>query len=229
MKYKLIIFDLDDTLIDYTSSEMNAIKNICNTFGINNADCYRIYRESSRIARTKYPNLDHENLSRFRMERIGIFLSLNKRNDISSQQFLDLYIDEMSNGILFDDVVPCLKSLKDRCTIVVGTNGDNKTRLNKLKTAGISEYFSEVYTSEMLKCSKPSPDFFLKIIKEYPFNLDEILVVGDDYEKDFVGARHTGIDCCLIKRGLKEGFNTRIKPQYLISTLSELLPIIENN
>lgn len=227
--YKLLIFDLDNTLIDYTTTERLAIEIICQKFGITTKDNYQLYRESNRIAHETYPNITHENLMDFRRKRAEIFLqSLNCFDAVSVDCFLSLYLSEMSKGIIFDDVVACLERLKDRCVLVVGTNGDNVTRCNKIKSANLTEYFPWVFTSEMLNCSKPQKEFFLKIIEQFPYGPESVLAIGDDLKKDYICAKETGIDFCFINRNAI-GLDESVKPKYVIHSLAELEHIVNAN
>ncbi|MCH5142267.1 MAG: HAD family hydrolase [Clostridiales bacterium] len=227
--YKLLIFDLDNTLIDYSTTERLAIENICQKLCIATKDCYRLYRDSNRLAREIYPNITHEKLLDFRKKRAEYFLQSVSCSDTASVDcFLALYLAEMSKGIVFDDVIECLERLKGQCVMVIGTNGDNVTRYNKVKSANLTEYFPWVFTSEMLNCSKPQKEFFLKIIEQFPYDVESVLAIGDDLKNDYICAKDAGIDFCFINRKRIE-LNKNVKPQYVIYSLAELEHIVNAN
>ncbi len=227
--YKLLIFDLDNTLIDYSTTERLAIENICQKLGVATKYNYRLYRDSNRLAREIYPNITHENLTNFRKKRAEIFLQSASCSDaVTVDSFLALYLAEMSKGIVFDDVIECLERLKDQCVLVIGTNGDNVTRYNKIRSANLTEYFPWVFTSEMLNCSKPQKEFFLKIIDQLQYDLESVLAIGDDLKNDYICAKEAGIDFCFINRNIIE-LDRNVKPKYVIHSLSELERIVNAN
>lgn len=227
--YKLLIFDLDNTLIDYSKTERLAIDNVCQKLGIATENNYRLYKDSNRLAREIYPNITHENLSDFRKKRAEIFLqSAGCFDTVTVDCFLALYLADMGNGIVFDDVIECLERLKGKCTLVIGTNGDNVTRHNKIRSANLTKYFSRVFTSEMLNCSKPQKEFFLKIIEQFPYGPESVLAIGDDLKNDYICAKEAGIDFCFINRNIME-LDKNVKPQYVIYSLAELERIVNAN
>ena len=204
--YKLLIFDLDNTLIDYSKTERLAIDNVCQKLGIATENNYRLYKDSNRLAREIYPNITHENLSDFRKKRAEIFLqSAGCFDTVTVDCFLALYLAEMGNGIVFDDVIECLERLKGKCTLVIGTNGDNVTQHNK-----------------------PQKEFFLKIIEQFPYGPESVLAIGDDLKNDYICAKEAGIDFCFINRNIME-LDKNVKPQYVIYSLAELERIVNAN
>ena len=59
----------------------------------------------------------------------------------------------------------------------------------------------------------------LKCIKNLGLNPENILYIGDDYEKDYIPAKNNGMNAILIKR--KEKHSNILKDNY-ISDLREL-------
>ena len=92
-------------------------------------------------------------------------------------------------------------------------------------SANLMEYFSRVYTSEMLNCSKPQKEFFLKIIEQFPYDTESVLAIGDDLKNDYICAKEVGIDFCFINRNIME-LDKNVKPQYVIYSLTELDRIV---
>lgn len=227
--YKLLIFDLDNTLIDYSATERLAVERICQQLDIKIDDCYHLYRDCNRRARESYPIITHENLFDFRQKRVELFLQSAQCFDkVSVDCFLTLYVTEMSKGIIFDDVVAGLERLIGKCILVIGTNGDTTTRRNRIETSVLKDYFPWIFTSEMLNCSKPQKDFFIKIIEQFPYESSSVLAIGDDLRNDYICAKEAGIDFCFINRnGVK--IDKSITPQYVISSLTELERFVNDN
>lgn len=226
MRYSLVIFDLDDTLIDYHAGERQAIFSACRALGISAPDAYEKYRVSNKLARMTFMDITHDNLNAFRSLRAEYFLESVGGTGVSVECFLHRYVAEMSNGIVFDDAKPCLEQLRGKCRLIVASNGDEKTRRGKLSSCGLLEYFDAVYTSESLACSKPDPNFFGKILKEQKCSCAEALAVGDSIQKDLICAQMAGIDCCIVQRGLGR-CEECTGATYIVSSLAAVVKIME--
>lgn len=197
-KYKLIIFDLDDTLFDYSTTEYDAIMKTCLKFNIKfNDDVYALYKKANMIAKQEVHNCIM-NLDIFREKRVGIFLDMLKEYNIRVVDFINEYLLESECGILIDGVVETLQAIEPTIRKVVGTNGSTYPRKNKLMNSPISKYIDSFYSSEMLGVAKPDPTFFIKICNDQGVDIKETLVVGDSFKNDIQGAYRAGIDSCLI-------------------------------
>lgn len=57
-RYKLFIFDLDDTLFDYKATEKNAVAEACKSVGIQFTDLiYREYKRANDKAKNLFLNI----------------------------------------------------------------------------------------------------------------------------------------------------------------------------
>ncbi len=94
-----------------------------------------------------------------------------------------------------EGVVEALEKLLGRYTMVVATNaGDSDSPLvwKALRRAGLGEYFKAVFTAKELGSQKPGAGFFRQIesvLTQPPY---QIVMVGDDYRSDIVGAKAVG-------------------------------------
>lgn len=194
--YKLIIFDLDDTLFDYVQTEKFAVIKACNLRGINSAeDIYSQYKMANSFAKEEFKVLSYTNIKQFRELRAVKFLSLIKCDEINPNTFILEYLKNSTVGILIDGVKETLNELTG-ISKVVATNGSNYPRWNKLKNSQISSLFDGFFSGENLKVEKPNPEFFKNILCKCNVAKEEALMVGDDFSTDIQGAINTGIDCC---------------------------------
>lgn len=89
-----------------------------------------------------------------------------------------------------------LRQLAGRVTCCVASNaGDSDAELLGLALArvGLRGYFEHVWTSRELGATKPHPDFFRGVLQRLELEPGECVMVGDDYDKDIVGARRVGM------------------------------------
>ena len=101
---------------------------------------------------------------------------------------------------LYDDVLPTLKTLKER-GFILGLITSMGREVNLVcSKLGLAPYLGFVVTSEEVAANKPEPPIFLAALERAGVNALEAVYVGDQYEMDVVGARGVGINPILIDR-----------------------------
>ena len=215
--YRLIIFDLDDTLFDYAETERSAVIEACKSLGVALAgDLYSKYRIANDIVRGQYPEITPDNLQGFRSERAAEFLALINRSEVVPEDFVKEYLERSTLGVLISGVQETLDAL-DGIPKVVATNGSNYPRRNKFESSTIAKHFLEFFSAENLGVAKPDPAYFLKIIQRFDVPREHVLIVGDDYRVDIEAGIRIGVDCCW--------FNYR--KEKLDGTLPDSVTVIE--
>lgn len=227
MKYNFLIFDLDDTLFDYSLTEKLALKNACMNQKINfDEEKYLQYKEANKIAKQMIPDY-LKKLSEFRICRVRQFFLLIGESNKDVEKFVSDYEENSKIGFLFDDVIDTIFKM-DFITKVVATNGCHDIRYSKFRNSEIKDCFNGFYSSEQLGVEKPNKEFFEKILSFYNVNHNEVLVIGDNVKTDIYGALNANLDCCLINRNKVEinlgNFDNKI---YIIEHLNELLYILK--
>jgi 2-haloacid dehalogenase len=226
MKYKLLIFDLDDTLFDYTQTEKNAIEHTCNNIGIfYSGNLYDQYKKANNIVKCNFCVIDSKNIFEFRYNRAREFLALINYPQVNINQFIEIYLENSTVGVLIENVQNTLELLKG-IKKVVATNGTNYPRLNKLMNSTIYNYFDAYYSAENLQISKPDPVFYIEIIKKHDVRKEEVLIIGDDYATDITGAILTGIDSCWFDYRKKRKGMSFPDNVHIISDFNEIIDYV---
>lgn len=102
--------------------------------------------------------------------------------------------------ILYDDVIPTVKSLKEQGFIlglITNLREDIHAHCHRL---GLEPYLNFALTSEMVGFPKPDRRIFQAALDKAAVQADEAIFVGDQYRIDVVGARNAGIQPILIDR-----------------------------
>ena len=126
---------------------------------------------------------------------------------------------------LYDDVLPCLRSvLPYRLGVVF--NGNSEQQRDKLRKTGLTPHFSSVVISSALGVSKPHPEIFQRSLAELEAAPEETLYVGDHLQSDALGAAGAGIWGVWLARGGHTGETSAIAVP-IIHTLLQLKGIID--
>lgn len=241
--YKVVIFDLDDTLIDNTQNINNAFRAVLK---------YR-NEEYTEEKFEKFFILDREFWSKRAKGELKDpikFENAEKRREwVRAKRFLIYFNDEISyeeavkiNDLyieaLKEKVVPIDGSLdivkylhKKGYKIVVATNGPIAAVKPKLFKTGIYEYIDTVFTAEEAGHMKPNKIFFEGLFNKINNkNTKEMIIIGDELEKDIKGGIENNIDTCWFNRKFKDRYTKEdIKAyphKYEITSLEELKNIL---
>ena len=102
--------------------------------------------------------------------------------------------------VLFDDVLPALKALKEQ-NFILGSLTNVAQDMNPIcRKLGLEPYLNFVVTSQEAGADKPQPAIFLAALERAEVDASEAVHVGDQYKMDVVGARGVGITPILIDR-----------------------------
>ena len=107
------------------------------------------------------------------------------------------------------------------------TNGIPEVQKPRIKDSGVSEFFSGIFLSEDIGYAKPDERFFEECFKRIDgFQKEESIIVGDSLSSDIQGGINAGILTCHFNP--KSNPYNKIKPDYKISDLSELIPLLDS-
>ncbi len=228
MKYPILLFDADNTLLDFTKTEQQAFSEVMKQHGFPNDDTVKsLYDEINHGLWKQYElgeiTRDEVVFRRFGklFEKIGV--------DGDGEAFEHEYQDMLGAGsFLIDGAITLLATVKRvgyKCYIV--TNGVAKTQHRRLKDSGIIRYVDEVFISEELECAKPSMQFFDKVYASIGEDTrNDSLIIGDSLSSDIMGGNHAGIATCWMNPSHSNN-DTKAVVNYEIAHLDELYEILE--
>jgi len=91
------------------------------------------------------------------------------------------------------------------CAVVSNATDSNAISMKQaFKRISLDTYFSLYITSKELGVSKPDPNFFTRIAKQLSTSEEQICMIGNDYDKDIVGAKKIGMKTVLIGQKCKD-------------------------
>jgi HAD superfamily hydrolase (TIGR01549 family) len=102
--------------------------------------------------------------------------------------------------VVFDDVIPNLKELKQRGYITGIISNVDRDFQSSFGSMEFMQYIDFHLTSLEAGCDKPAAGIFELALKKAGVEADEAIYIGDQYEQDVLGARNAGMQAILIDR-----------------------------
>jgi len=225
MSYSIILFDLDNTLLDFDANQAESLKLLFEEKGFELTD--DIYNTYDGINRELWIEYEHGNISidtLLNTRFAKTMLLYNK--EIDGTRWENDYRVYLNKGTqLIDGAYNLLDELSRTHRLFAATNGVNETQISRLKCSGIFEFFEDIFISEEVGAQKPSTKFFDYAFEHIrDFKKDETLMVGDSLTSDIKGGMDSGIDTCWYNPNDLEPID-KIKSTYVIKELSELKEI----
>lgn len=225
MSYKILLLDLDDTLLDFSANEANSLNKLFQQHGYTFSDeLFQVYNSVNKQLWVDYENgnivLDDVLNSRFSetMLRLG--------NVVDGIEWENMYRELLGNGCqLTEGALEVCQSLSVSHRLFVITNGITKTQIKRLKQSGLYEFFEDIFDSQSIGFQKPSKEFFDYVISNIKdFDRKEALIIGDSLNTDIKGGLLSGIDTCWINKKAQK-CSAEIQSTYTVTGLVELYDI----
>lgn len=189
----LVLFDIDDTLIDHTNAVATGVAALHAELGVMSEPS--VFRERWVAAmREHFPRylrgeLTYEEQRRARLRQtVDPSLSDADADDLF-QHYFSAYRASWS---LFPDVLSCLAALSSH-TLGIVSNGNGLEQREKLEWTGIADRFQSVVISGDCGHAKPDTEIFHLACRGAACRRQDAVYVGDLYEIDAVGARAAGL------------------------------------
>lgn len=222
--YHIYLLDIDNTLLDFDTTEIKSFHTLLNSYEITYEE--ELFTQYKKINKNFWALLEQGKVDKDTVRTgrfIEFFGSLNLSYDAEEAE--RRYQSYLSDGA---DMMPNAKetliNLKEAGKkIYSASNGVYETQVKRLKTAGLYNYFEEMFVSEKIGFEKPDRSFFdycFDHIKD--FDLGKTIMVGDSLTSDIQGAINSGIDSCFYD---PKGASAAAKATHTISDLNELLSL----
>ena len=225
-KYRTLLFDADQTLLDFHRSEHEAVTDCLEAFGVPvNNETIAKYSEinTSYWKMLERGEIEKSKLYSARWATFAEFYGY----DIDAQAISDLYIDKLSErAYVLDGAEEMVEKLSKTCRIYIITNGNKKVQDGRMGKLSISRLFLDRFISEEIGFEKPSVEYFDIVKSKIPnFDPETTLVIGDSLTSDIQGGINAGLDTCWYnpqKKSAPEGMSIT----YIVSSFSEIEDII---
>ena len=184
-RYKGILLDIDNTLYDYEN---------CHTYAMEM--CIELMRSKFHVDKSEFIDqrlkntaASHNRLLYFQ----GVFeiLEINSLNH--SLELYNCYWDNFIEKIQpFEGIQPIFQKYDGKICFVTDLTAQIQFRkLRKLKLNNTNNF---MVTSEEAGVEKPNKEIFHLALKKLNLHIDEVCMIGDNFEKDIIGALNLNMD-----------------------------------
>lgn len=215
---KAVIFDLDDTLYNEKDFVIESFREVCGYL--------------SEKHRLNYNELLYKTIEILEQQGRGkIFNILCEiySLDENIDKLIDLYRDAKPRIKLYDDGEYILNMLSNKYKLGLITDGMAKVQWNKIEALDIKKYFQKIIVTDDFGRDfwKPHRFAYDEMLSNFKCCPNEGLYVGDNPNKDFIGAREVGLNTIRIIREhgdhMKTKLDKKFEADYIINDLKEVI------
>ncbi len=231
---KVILFDLDGTLLVYTESSEASWQQACHRYEAD-LDCMPLEHIVKAIvdqagwfwsdpARHKVGRLDlrqtRRSIAATALESLGI------QNRLLAEKVADAMSDHREKAMALApgaiETLACLRERGFRLGMI--TNGDSNGQRYKIRTFGLEPFFEAIQIEQEAGIGKPEDGVYEMALERFEIDARQAWMIGDDLVWDIQAAQKEGVRAGWVdyeRKGLPKG--TTIRPDRVIHSLDELI------
>lgn len=221
-----IVFDVDDTLLDFKSAQKKAFTRMLLGLGFEDKPDYLATYE--RLNSDLWRALERGEIKKKELidRRFRLFCEHYNLPGLDHEMRLS-YEEELSKrGDRIPGALELVEKLSRNYPLALASNGILSIQRSRLDASGIEPYFNEIIISEETGFEKPQKGFFdvmmSKIGQEDP---KKVLFIGDSLQSDMLGAINYGHLSCWYNPDEEV---TTLKIDYCVTSLEQIPALVEN-
>ena len=210
MTIKLIMFDLDGTLVDTALDITNALN-----FAIKPYDMKSLTVEDTI-------KMVGEGVSRL-VEKVLTAERMQLKSDVM-KRFIEYYSEHLTdNSKVYPHIKETLENLAGFWKAVISNKREDPSK-RLIKELGLSEYFDLIIGSDSAGERKPSPLPVLYVINKLGISIEESIIVGDS-NYDIEAGKKAGVKTIAVTYGYRPR-ESLTEADYVIDDIRELVPLV---
>lgn len=230
IKYKHLLIDLDNTIWDFDTNSKNSLEEVFHLHKLHTSfdgfeHFHNLYVLRNHQLWADYANkqinkktLNYERFN-YPLQQVGIF------NPEWAETIGKDYLQRVATQTeLMPHARELLEYLKGKYQMHILSNGFAEIQYTKLKCSDLEQYFDKVFLSEIVGVLKPDKRIFEYAVKSLNARKNEVLMIGDNFEADIVGAHKAGLD--QVFYNINKDTNLSFMPTYTVFSLDEIAAIL---
>lgn len=223
--YKILLLDLDDTILDFQKSEKVAISLLMEKYDVvPNEELIHRYH----LINKKYWELFEQGKiekSKLLVQRFDEFFETLGRTDVDSNKVNEDYFEILSSvPFELDGAYEFLEEASKKYEIYIITNGAVQVQSRRLSKVNVTKFFKKIYMSEAIGYQKPDVRYFEYVLNDLNLkNKNEAIIIGDSASSDIQGGINIGIDTIWYNPNKK---TSHVKSTYEVRNYQEILSIL---
>ena len=225
---KAIIFDLDNTLVDFLYMKNQAVD--AAIIGMKDAGLHLNHKEAKKIIFDIYEKKGYEYQEVLNQFIISIYGEINYK--ILAAGIVSYRVAKEKSLFPYPNVNNTLiKISKLGLKLGLITDAASREAWTRLYSVNLHHIFDKVITYDDTKSYKPSKAPFTMILNYFNVSPSEAIMVGDWPERDMEGAKNVGMKTAYAQYGDKIKNQLSIKTDIVLNDISEIIDYIrkENN
>ncbi len=193
----VLLFDIDNTLLDFDKAEYMALGKIFEQYHIEDTKENRaIYsRENKALWRShEAGEISREELLTTRFAKAFRALGVTEVYDASAVDATYQRYLAQGHELIFHAKELLDRLAQEKREMYIVSNGTSKVSRPRILESGIERYFKDIFISEEIGKHKPSKEFF-DYVFDHIDHADEkdFAIVGDTLTTDILGGKNAGI------------------------------------
>ncbi|WP_251574663.1 YjjG family noncanonical pyrimidine nucleotidase [Limosilactobacillus agrestimuris] len=225
--YKNILFDLDDTLLDYGAAEDHALRQLFSDFNIPlTANTKRTFQNYNVNMWQRYER-NELSWDQLMDHLFADYFKVYHKLNVPGRKTIKTYLHYLSNN---HQLVPGTRTVmqylkENNYSVYAVTNGQKLVQDKRLKDSQLLQYFSGIFISQIIGFQKPKKEMFDYVLAKINGQQTNTLMIGDSLSSDVQGGINAHLDTVWFNPHSLHN-PTRITPTFEIHRLTELKTIL---
>ncbi|MGN1313425.1 MAG: YjjG family noncanonical pyrimidine nucleotidase [Lachnospiraceae bacterium] len=230
-KIKVILWDIDGTLLNFEEAEKYAIEKCFFVFGL--GECTdSMLAAYSKINRRYWQRLERGEISKQQVLE-GRFREFFAEYGIDTSvacAFNEEYQKRLGDTVVFyPNGLETVQACRGKILQYAVTNGTRAAQERKLENSGLNRLLDGVFISDIIGIEKPMKGFFEQVFNAIgDYSGSEVMIVGDSLTSDIQGGNNAGILTCWFNPEKKEN-SSSLRIDYEIQDLGQVLEILHKS
>ena len=225
-RYRTVLFDADNTLLDFMRSEREALTDTLLKMGVTPDE--NMIATYSRINDANWRRLERGEITKteLRVNRFAEFCDCYGWS-FDAAAMAEAYTNALgTKRFLMAGALEVCRTLSKDCRLYIITNGIASVQHGRFDSSPLAPLFTGAFISDEMGCEKPSKAFFDIVAANIPdFDPATTLVVGDSLTSDIAGGIGAGLDTCWFNTK-KSAVPEQMPITYVVEKLEEILPLV---